>query len=74
MKSTLPDKPGRHQRPSGQFDKARVEALLFEEALVHRDVAWNVQANAADHLADGDLGLRLRGDAAERKADGNGQQ
>ena len=65
--------PGRDHRPALQFDPARVQALFFEEALVHRDVAWDVQADAADDLADGDLGLRLRGDAAEREPYGNGQ-
>jgi len=65
--------PGRDHRPALQFDPARVEALFFEEALVHRDVAWDVQADAADDLADGDLGLRLRRAGAERKDDGNDQ-
>ena len=58
MKSMLPVEARRHQRPAGQGDEAGVEPFGFEEALVHRDVARDMEAAAADDLADGDLGLR----------------
>ena len=42
-----------------QFDERDVEAFGFEETLVERDVGRNVEAVAADDLADRQLGLRL---------------
>src|SRR6185295_3487516 len=60
-------------RPALQFDPTRIEAFLLEEALVHRDVARDMQADAADDLADRDLGLRLRRTTPERQRDNRGQ-
>lgn len=40
-----------------QFDETRIEALSFEEAFFQRDIGRQVEAVAANHLADGDLGL-----------------
>ena len=42
-----------------QFDQRDVEPFGFEETLVERDIGRHVEAVAADHLADGDFGLRL---------------
>ena len=42
-----------------QFDQRDVEPFGFEEALVERDIGRHVEAVAADHLADGDFGLRV---------------
>ncbi len=65
---------GGHQRPALQRHEARIEALGFEEALVHRDVAWDVKAAAADDLADGDLGLRLRARREQRRGGDQARQ
>ncbi len=59
---------GGDQRPSGQGDEAGVESFGFEEALIHRDVARDVEAAAAGDLADRDLGLGLRRAGAVKAA------
>jgi hypothetical protein len=53
---------------AGQRHEARFEPLLLEDARHVGDVARNMQAVTADHLADRDLGLRVsrRGDNGKR--------
>ncbi len=50
---------GGHLGAGLQFDQRHVEPFGFEEALVERDIGRHVEAVAADHLADGDFGLRV---------------
>ena len=66
MKSTLPERPAVTSARPVQCDEARVEPFGFVEALIHRDVARDVEAAAAGDLADRDLGLGLR--RAERRS------
>src|SRR5262249_32387696 len=55
-----------------QFDEVSIEAFSLEETLIHRDVARNVKAVTADHLADGDLGLGVGGCEREAQRQGGG--
>ena len=48
---------GADHRRAAELHEARVEALVLEEALVHRDVGRDVQPDAAGDLADRDLRL-----------------
>src|ERR1700691_1110607 len=48
---------GKHRGDLGgglQFHQAGIEAFVFEEALIERHIGRNVEAIAADHLADRD--------------------
>src|ERR1700734_1282809 len=59
-----------------ELDETRVEALGFEEAPIQRDVARQVKAVAADHLADAEV-VRGRGWCGwhdKRSRHGGGEQ